>query len=288
MITAHTSRVGLISWPVGHSLSPVMQNAAFAHLNLDWVYLPLPVQPGHLEEAIRGLVALNFAGCNISVPHKTNVIPFLDEITPAVAQMKAANTIKIVDGKVYGSNTDPDGFIGALRSADFPPEGTRILVIGAGGAARAALYGLSQVKGVQVHVLDVIEQQATNLVQDMQALFGEGALNCLPYKSQSFETLRRQVDLVVNASPVGMHPKVAASPWPDEIDLPDQAAFFDMVYNPLETRFLSRAARAGRRTISGLMMLVKQGAVSFETWTNQPAPMDVMLAACNQVVGESK
>lgn len=287
MITAHTSRVGLISWPVGHSLSPVMQNAAFEHLGLDWVYLPLPVQPGNLEEAIRGLVALNFAGCNISVPHKTHVIPFLDEITPAVAQMKAANTIKIVDGKVCGSNTDPDGFIGALRSADFQPEGTRILLIGAGGAARAALYGLSQVKGVQVHVLDVIEQQAASLVQDMRVLFGENALDYLPYGRPSFDTLRKQVDLVVNASPVGMHPNVDASPWPDDIDLPEQAAFFDIVYNPLETRFLSRAARAGRQTISGLMMLVKQGAVSFETWTNQPAPMDVMLAACMQAFGES-
>lgn len=261
-----------------------MHNAAFAHLNLDWVYLPLPVRSEHLRAAIRGLVAMNFSGCNISVPHKTQAVQCLDEKTAAVAVMKSVNTIKIVDGKVCGSNTDPDGFIQALRGSGFEPEGTRVLVLGAGGAARAALFGLSQLKDVQVTVMDLVPEQASALVADLGPLFPRRPLRLFPLEPESFKTLRTQVDLVVNASPVGMHPNVDASPWPETVDLPDQAAFFDMVYNPFTTRFLDRAARAGRTTISGLGMLVHQGALSFETWTGQPAPVEVMQAACRQAL----
>jgi shikimate dehydrogenase len=282
VVTAHTSRVGLVSWPVGHSLSPVMQNKAFEFLGLDWVYLPLPVQPGNLEAAVKGLVALNFAGCNISVPHKSSVLPYVDEKTAEVSQMNATNTLKIVDGKVVGYNTDPDGFIRALRAGGFEPQDTRVMIIGAGGAARAAVYGLSQIKGVQIHLVDVVEQQGVSLVEDMQTLFPKNPPEFHIYSKEVFDVLRKQVDLVVNASPVGMRPNIDASPWPDDIDLPDQAVFFDMVYNPLVTRFLDRAAKSGQKTISGLGMLVNQGALSFEIWTGQDAPIEVMYEACRQ------
>ncbi len=280
MVTAHTFKVGLVSWPVGHSLSPVMHNAAFTELGLDWIYLPLPVEPSHLEEGVRGLVALNFTGFNVSVPHKTNMVKFLDEKSEAVTQMRAVNTVKIADSRLIGSNTDPEGFIRALREGGMEPEGKRVVIMGAGGAARAALYGLSTLQGTSVVVIDVVEQQALSIVRDMGATFPPHALSYRIASDESFVAIRENVDLLVNASPIGMNPHTDASAWPDSIDLPEKAVCFDMVYNPLNTKFLDRASRAGLKTISGLGMLVNQGAVSFETWTGEKAPRDLMYAVC--------
>jgi shikimate dehydrogenase len=279
-VTSKTSLVGLMAWPVGHSLSPVMQNAAFNRLGLDWIYLPLPVQPSDLGSALKGLAALSFKGCNISVPHKTAAMQHMDDVSPAVKVMSAVNTITVREGRLLGSNTDPDGFINALLEADCYPGDMRILLIGAGGAARAAVYGLSRFKDVTIVVVDVVAAQADQLVSDLGELFPPDHLYQLPYDTQVFTNQRETVDLVVNASPVGMHPEVDRSPWPENVPLPESGFCFDMVYNPLETMFLRQARESGMKTISGLGMLINQGALSFAAWTGMEAPVSVMRLAC--------
>jgi len=274
----------LISWPIGHSLSPLMHNAVFERLGLDWVYLPLPTEPENLKAGIDGLKALNFVGSNVSIPHKTRVIQYLDELDPAAKQMHAVNTINIVDGRMIGSNTDPVGFVRQLTSEGVNPDGMKILIIGAGGAARAAIFGLSQFCVNQVIVMDVLESQAASLVNDLAGLFTAGHLQYKTIEEKEFSGLGNDIDLVVNATPVGMTPNEDVSPWPDKVDLPRNAVFYDIVYNPQQTKFLSRANEQGHKTISGLGMLVHQGAASFEIWTHIQPPVEVMMHSCEEAL----
>lgn len=287
MITAKTKKVGLISWPIEHSLSPIMHNAAFEALGMDWTYLPLPTKEQHLENGIHGLKALSFEGCNVSVPYKTKVIQYLDEIDSTVQKMKAVNTIKIKDGKLIGYNTDPIGFIRSLLSNDIDPVGLNILIIGAGGAARAALFGLSEFDVNHISIMDKVESQAVTLIHDLASLFQENKLDFFRPVEDNFENLRKHLDLVVNATPVGMFPEIDVSPWPDGVALPDNALFYDIVYNPEETKFLSRANSEGHKTISGLGMLVNQGIASFEIWTGITPPKELMYKVCKEELGHN-
>ncbi len=268
MITSKTKKLGLICWPVGHSLSPIMHNTVFETLGMDWVYLPLGTRPGELEAAVRGLRALSFEGCNVSVPYKTEVIQYLDEVEDTARKMNAVNTIKNIDGRLIGMNTDAPGFIQHLTSEGVEPEGFNILMIGAGGAARAALFGLSQFDIQHISVMDTVETQAASLIHDLGSVYSPDKVEYLSPSEENFRNLSRNgLDLVVNATPLGMSPKVDASAWPDGVDLPEGAAFFDIVYNPQMTKFLTRAKAEGHKTISGLGMLIYQGAICFEAWT---------------------
>ena len=282
MVTAKTKKVGLICWPIGHSLSPVMHNAAFGALGMDWVYLPLPVRAENLEAGVRGLQALSFEGCNVSVPYKTQIIQYLDEVDDAARQMNAVNTIKISEGKLIGSNTDPVGFVRQLTSDGVVPDDFNILVIGAGGAARAALFGLSQFKIRHITVMDTIQTQAESLVRDLSALYPTDTVDYELPSEENFKKLSNGLNLVINATPVGMFPKVDASPWPAKVKMPEDAVFFDIVYNPQETKLLSMAKAKGNKTLSGLGMLVHQGVASFEIWTGTTPPVDLMVKVCRE------
>ena len=283
MLTAKGKKVGLVCWPVGHSLSPIMHNTVFEALDMDWVYLPLGTRPGDLEAAIHGLRALSFEGCNISVPYKTEVIQYLDEIEDTARKMNAVNTIHNHDGKLIGYNTDAPGFIRHLTSEGVVPDGFKVLVIGAGGAARAALFGLSQFKIEHVSVMDTVESQATSLIDDLESVYPANTVEYYSPSEDNFRKLSQEgLDLVVNATPVGMSPKVDASPWPDAVALPDGAAFFDIVYNPQMTKFLTRAKAEGHKALSGLGMLVYQGVICFEIWTGITPPADLMFKVCQE------
>lgn len=288
MITSKTQKVGLICWPIGHSLSPLMHNAVFEKLGLDWVYLPLPTQPEYLKDGIAGLRALGFVGSNVSVPHKTQVIQFMDELDASAKQMQAVNTIKVVDGRLVGSNTDPVGFVRQLTSEGVNPDGMNVLMIGAGGAARAAIFGLSKLNVNQIVVMDVLESRAASLVSDLQCLFKPTGLQCKPLEEKSFAEAGTNCDLVVNATPIGMTPEEDATPWPEKVDLPRNAVFYDIVYNPQQTKFLSRASYEGHKTIGGLGMLAHQGAASFETWTGIQPPVALMLRVCEEALKGAK
>jgi len=279
-ITGTTSLVGLIGWPVRHSLSPTMHNAAFAALGLDFAYVPLPVQPESVEQALRGLAALNFKGCNVTVPHKQAVMRYMDELSDAARLTGAVNTIHIKDGKFYGYNTDAYGFLQSLLEADCDPKGMRVAVLGAGGAARAVVYALARHGVGSMVVLNRTAQRAAFLVDDLADAFPHSDLSFEPLTSNALTALNSHIDLVINTTSVGMYPDVDSSPWPDDVSISPGVTFCDLVYNPLETIFLQQATASGVTTIDGVGMLVHQGAFGFEQWTGHAAPIEVMRQAC--------
>ena len=284
-----TTLVGVMGWPIAHSLSPVMHNAAFEALKMNWAYVPVPVRPGQVGVAVAGLRALGFRGCNVTVPHKEAVIPHLDHLPPRVARFGAVNTL-ILDrdeaGRctLTGENTDVQGFVRALRKEGFDPTGRRVLIVGAGGAARGVIYGLCGAGAASVTVLNRTLARAQALVSDLSASYGDTVLRAAALDPGS---LRRQADeseLLVQSTTVGMWPHVDASIWPDETPLPAHLAVCDLVYRPIETVLLRQARESGATVFDGLGMLIAQGALSFEMWTGLWPPIDVMRAACEQAL----
>jgi len=275
-----TCRVGLMGWPVEHSLSPAMHNAAFAALGMDWEYVLLPVPPGEVEATVRALAARGFRGANVTVPHKEAVIPYLSRITEAAHAIGAVNTIIVEeDGSLTGENTDWTGFLAALEEAGFRPGGQRALLLGAGGAARAVAYALARA-GARVIILNRTPERAEALVRDLAPGVPAGSLQIGPLEPDTLAWEARQASLLVNATSVGMWPRTEESPWPDGLPMPSHLVVFDLVYNPLETKLLRQAREAGARTVDGLGMLVHQGARAFTCWVGRPAPVEVMRAAC--------
>jgi len=283
MIDGHTQLVGLIGWPVEHTLSPTMHNAAFDALGLNYRYLPLPVEPGRVEAAMRGLPALGFRGANVTVPHKQAVMPHLEEITDSAQAIGAVNTIVVQDGRLVGHNTDGHGFLATLRKPGFKPAGKRALVLGAGGAARAVVYALAQANcTVAIHNRTV--QRAAKLAHDMQDMDLCAPVTWTPINTQITDLNLDQFDLLVNTTPVGMWPHTDNAPWPKNLSFPSHWIVFDLVYNPPETRLLRHARELGARTIGGLGMLVRQGARAFEMWTGEKAPVEIMRSTCEQTL----
>jgi len=279
-ITGKTALVGLMGWPVEHSLSPAMHNAGFASLEIDWAYVPLPVHPANVQQALKGVAALNFVGANVTVPHKQAVIRYLDELSEAAKTTGAVNTIHIKDGKFYGYNTDAIGFLNSLLEVGCDPKGMRVAVLGAGGAARAVVFALARAGVDSVTVFNRTAERAAFLVDDLADVFPNSDLQFAPLTHEALAGFNHHVDLIINTTSVGMSPHADTSPWPAEVAMPNQATFCDLVYNPLETRLLADAKTAGIPVIDGLGMLVHQGAYAFETWTGHPAPIDVMRQAC--------
>lgn len=274
-ITGATKVVGILGWPVGHTLSPAMHNSAFAALNLNWIYVPLPIAPDQIKDAVRSLRAFNFMGANVTVPHKQAIMRYLDEIDPVARNIGAVNTIAIdQNGKTHGYNTDSDGFLQSLLEADFNPQGARCLVLGAGGAARAVVYSLASAGAEAIAVYNRTVERAAFLAEDLKAPFSAVTFSFETLSPESLRQANHQFDLVVNTTLLGMTPHTCSTPWPADIPLPN-AAICDLVYNPLKTCFLRQAEEAGLRTIDGLGMLIHQGARSFEIWTGQRPPTDL-------------
>lgn len=279
LITGKMSLVGLMGWPVGHSLSPAMHNAAFNELGMDWLYLLFPVRPGEVEQALKGLVALNFVGCNVTVPHKEAAKRAADELSESARIIGAVNCIHIQEGRLFASNTDATGFSKSLQEAGCHPQGMRVAVLGAGGSSRAVVYALARAGAESVVVINRTLERAAVLVEDMADLFPGGALRFEPRTREAFVKLGDKVDLVVNTTSMGMVPHVTACPWPEDVPMPANAFYYDLVYNPLETVFLARARAVGATGVDGLGMLLHQGVAAFEMWTGQPAPLEVMRQA---------
>jgi shikimate dehydrogenase len=271
--------VGLIGHPLEHSLSPAMHNAAFQQLGIDYEYVPFEVLPKDLEEALTGLRALHLKGFNVTVPHKESVIPYLDEVTKIAEDIGAVNTVKIEDDKLIGYNTDGPGFIESLKQdAKFEPKGKKVVILGAGGASRAVAIVLAEAGAKTITLSDVIESKAKLLSDRLCALFGETAYHVL-INSPELQKSIEQADLLVNASPIGMYPKVNESPLPENIKLNPKLLVYDLAYNPAETKLLKTAKAAGAKTCSGLGMLVRQGAEAFTIFTGEEAPVEVMRKA---------
>ena len=293
MVDGQTELVGLIGWPVEHSLSPLMHNAAFDALGLNWRYIPLPVPPGSLEAAVRGLVALGFRGANVTVPHKQSVMPLLDSASDTAVELGAVNALVIErreDGSsvISGDNTDHLGFGRALRNAGFEPQaGLRAVVVGAGGGACAVVYSLLRSGLSEITVLNRRPERAGSLISNLGRFGRADRLSAHELTPDSLIAIADNADLLVNTTPVGMWPQVDASIWPNRASMPPHLTVFDLVYNPPETRLLQQARQSGARAIGGLGMLVQQGVLGFQMWTGEAAPIEVMRTACEQELRRS-
>ncbi len=267
MIGGSTQVAGIIGWPVAHSLSPAMHNAAFAALGLDWIYAAFPVHPDRVPDAVRGLAAAGCAGLNVTIPHKRAVIAVCSSASEAVAAIGAANTL-VPDGEggFRADNTDAAGFLRALdEQAPLELRGADVLLVGAGGAARAVAFALRS-RGARVRVANRTPAAAAELG------------DAVPFTAAALDAAARRAALVVNATSLGLHGDAV----PPELPLaglgPDQVVA-DIVYRPGGTPWLAAAAARGARTVDGLGMLLHQGAAAFEQWTGRTPPVEVMRAA---------
>ncbi len=287
-INGKTKLVGLLGWPISHTFSPAMHNAAAAALAINWVYIPMPVRERDLAQALAGLPALGFRGVNVTVPHKQNVLSFLDEIEEGALAIGAVNTITIEHQagggdqkwRLSGTNTDWTGFLADLADQVVPVQKRECLVLGAGGSARAIVYALLQA-GANVFVLARRPLQAEELVHDFQQY---GKVQAASITDLTHIVPDLNAPLIVNCTPLGMTPHVDKSVWPDGLPFPRGAFAYDLVYNPAQTLFMRQAAAGGCGCSNGLGMLVYQGAFSFETWTNKKPDLKVMRRALTQVL----
>jgi len=265
---AHTATLGVVGHPVGHSLSPLLQNTLLRKLSLNACYHAFDVEPARFRDAIRGAASLGFLGLNVTVPHKQRAAELCDLLSDEARLLRAANTLVFrPDGSIFGANTDPFGFRRALQ--EFRPDlrDFNALVLGAGGAARSVVLALSQLGSRNVWIANRTRSRAQALVQELGPALGEAtALHDLPLDSSNVQRAVDASQLVVNATSVGMAPDVDATPLPPGVRLNPAMAVVDLIYNPLETRFLREAKEAGCEIDNGLNMLIFQAVASLEIW----------------------
>ncbi|MCL4459773.1 MAG: shikimate dehydrogenase [Chloroflexi bacterium] len=280
-IDAKTKVTGLIGYPVEHSLSPFIHNRAFAHLRLNYCYVVFPVPPVQLEAAIKGMHALGLVGVNVTIPHKEAVKPYLDELSPEATAIGAVNTIVVRDGRMIGYNTDALGCQRALAETGFDPQGKEVIVLGAGGAARAVVYALAQANS-RITIFNRTIQRGEELARQFRSLFPAARLESCSLNERLLAERMATAALLINTTPLGMWPQTEASPLPWTGLLGPHLLVFDLVYNPRETLLLRQARQAGARTIGGLAMLIHQAASAFHLWTGVEPPLEVMYSACEE------
>ncbi len=270
-------RLSLFGHPLSPSLSPAMHNAALAELGLDgWQYVPTPVPPAGLAEAVARLRADDHAGANVTVPHKRAVVALLDGVTPVAHAIGAVNTIVKQDGRLIGHNTDAAGLLADLYAHGVRLSRRPVLILGAGGAARAAVAALAG-GGARVRVVARRPEQAA-------ALRPIAALEVFEWTALGLLTASNEVALIINTTPLGMTPNTDASPWLEGTPFPPDAFVYDLVYNPPDTLFVRQARAAGLRAATGLGMLVEQGALALELWTGRQAPRATMRQAAEAIL----
>lgn len=269
-----TQIYGVIGDPIAHSLSPVMQNAALKALGIDAEYRAFHVLAKNLEEFFLRIRNHEISGINVTLPHKQNVIPYLDALTSEAQLVGAVNTVYWNDGKLMGHNTDAQGYTLSLQQqTKVDLKQKKILLLGAGGAARAILVGLGREKVSEISILNRTLSKAQNLIQDLQGSFLETHFQAFDY-DQLDNVEWNSIDLLINSSSLGLK----NSPFPDLplSDLPPSALISDIVYNPLETTLIKKAKSLTLQTHPGWGMLLYQGALALEIWTQKKAPVDVM------------
>ncbi|MEM7726128.1 MAG: shikimate dehydrogenase [Cyanobacteria bacterium P01_A01_bin.45] len=282
-IAGTTKLLGIIGYPVEHSFSPVMHNAAISHLGLDYVYLPFPVEPHNLEEAMTGFAAIGVLGLNATIPHKQALIPLLGKIEPIAEAVGAVNTVIWQDNQWVGTNTDVEGFISPLKRYSFNWSDRTAVILGNGGAARAVVAGCHQLGVREIHVVGRDSQKLT----EFRHSWLNSPLN-IDVKVSSWDDLGKLlpgVDLLVNTTPLGMYPKVDNSPLSEQDipQLPKDFIAYDLIYTPQPTLFLKQARQKGATIIDGLEMLIQQGAAGLKMWLKRDTvPVDIMTAALRQ------
>jgi shikimate dehydrogenase len=283
MITGKTKLLGVLGWPIEHSLSPVMQNTAIATLGIDYAYVPFAVAPEQLSKAIEGLWAIGVQGFNVTIPHKQAIMPLLNEISPVAQAVGAVNTVWRTEQGWSGTNTDVEGFLAPLHEQQRDWRSTEVVILGNGGAARAVVAGCMQLGCAQVQVVGRNAQKLEAFLQSWQSPLLSNSSDRLTDRLtvhlwDTLPNLLPSAGLVVNTTPIGMAPHAQASPLmkADLQQLPTGAIVYDLLYTPRPTQFLQLAQAQGTTSIDGLEMLVQQGAAALQQWVQQPAPISEM------------
>ena len=270
-IKGSTNIVGLIGHPVEHSFSPPMHNAAFDALGMDYAYVAFDVDPQDLQSAVEGAKSLNIKGFNVTIPHKIEVMQFLDEIDDVAALIGAVNTIDFKELKGY--NTDGIGAVKAIEEVT-PIKDKNVVVAGAGGASRAISFYLAKYGAESLTILNRNVDKAQSLAGDVS---GSDFIDNVKADSISeISGYLKDADILVDTTPIGMHPNIDDEPIASADDMHEDLVVFDAVYNPNETVLLKEAIKAGAKSVYGIKMLLYQGAESFKIWTGRDAPVDVM------------
>ena len=279
MFTGKTQNLGVMGYPVAHSLSPAMHNAALQAAALDYAYIAMPVAPEQLKEAVMGLRGLGFRGVNVTIPHKTAIMEYLDFIDEDARIIGAVNTVVNKAGQLHGYNTDRIGFIQALQQAGFQPAGKQVVLLGAGGAARAVLWGLIKERVASIHIGVRNPGKAQLLATEFQ---GTVPIEVFDWQDPGFQQGLQQADFLVNTTPLGMYPRLDGAPVVDWQYVSPQAFVYDIIYTPVKTKFLQQAEDRGCQILDGEGMLAGQGAAAFQLWTGQKADIAVMKQALRQ------
>jgi len=282
VISGKTRVYGVIGDPIEHSLSPAMHNAAFNHLKLDFVFLAFRVKAAELEDAVRGMRGLGIHGLNVTMPHKDAVTKYLDEVDATVKFLGSVNTILNDDGRLLGFNTDGVGALRALRDNGVDLNGKKLLLLGAGGAAKAIAHAFAK-EVEELYILNRASEKAKDLAEALSRALGRKVVGDALSPSAVQRNLR-DADVLINATSAGMHPNINQSLVAPQWLKPDLTVM-DIVYNPLETKLAKDAKAAGARVVSGVEMLLYQGAASFEIWTGLSAPIEVMRRAALDKLG---
>ncbi len=276
----------LIGDPVGQSLSPAMHNAAFRALGLNCAYITLRVPKPTLANAIAGVRALGIAGLNVTIPHKISIISLLDELDESANLVGAVNTVKNNRGKLIGFNTDGEGALRALEEKIGSVKGEEVVLLGAGGAARAIAFSLARA-GARLTIANRTVPRAQALASAVEQKLSTNVKVASLNRAELTKALKN-VDVLINATSVGMHPKIDKTLVRANM-MRRGLVVYDIVYKPLRTKLLREARRAGGKTIDGLGMLVHQGALAFEIWTGKRAPIKIMKAAAKRELrGENR
>jgi shikimate dehydrogenase len=277
-IAGKTRVCGLIGDPVEHSLSPCLQNAAFQNRGLDFVYVVFKVKKEDLKEAISGMRSMGIYGLNVTMPYKIDVLQYLNDLDETAKTIGSVNTILNKNGRLIGYTTDGKGALEALKYNKVDPSGKKVVILGAGGASRSV--SLTLVKEVkELVILNRTLGKAEGLVKELMA--SEDVNVTVKARELNHGNAKQELqnaDILINATSLGMRPNDALMPVDSSLLRPD-LTIFDLVYEPFETRLLMEAKKKGATTVDGLAMLVFQGAVSFEIWTGEKAPVEVMTEA---------
>ena len=272
-ITSHTKFICIIGHPIEHSLSPLMHNALFQDLNLDYIYIAFDVHPNNLKAAFDGIRALNIEGANVTIPHKQESLKYMDRLDPLAREIGALNTVKNEDGKLIGKNTDALGARKALKDAKFDLKRKSVIVLGAGGASRAICYAIKE----EIEELIIINRTYSKAKQLAIELEKDSGLSIKLFElnNPSIVNLVQSADMLINTTPIGMYPDVGRSPLPKQA-LNEHLNVFDVIYNPLETQLLKDASDKGCNILGGIDMLINQGALAFEWWTSKKPNIRLM------------
>ncbi len=273
MINATTRPIGLIGDPIEKSISPQIHNSAFSALRLNYVYLAFRVPKEHLRPAVEAMKNLNFAGFNVTTPHKVSIVNLLDSLDRSASLVGAVNTVKNENGRLVGYNTDGEGAMRALEQKVGQLSGKKVVLLGAGGAARAIAFNLCM-RDAALTIANRTLARAKDLAFDIQRALGK-RVTVIGVRPPELSRALKDANILINATTVGMYPRTRETLVNARM-MHENLLVFDIVYQPLYTRLLREARRARAKTLTGLEMLVQQAALSFEIWTGKQAPLEVM------------